>query len=148
MSRAQPTLKQLSAKAWRLMSEYSRRKHADHAGMVKCVSCTRILFWREMDAGHFVHGGHGGKLNRVSYDRRNISPQCQRCNRACMVRYGKGASASAHAAYTAHMVQQYGGGIVYELETIKRMPGYRWYEFEQVIEQLKKDLQSLETTHV
>jgi hypothetical protein len=63
----------LKRKAWKVWSEYIRRKYADKEGMVLCYTCGVKKHWSEMHAGHFHH-------DRLDFDERNIHPQCPQCN--------------------------------------------------------------------
>jgi hypothetical protein len=70
------TLRQLKAQSWKLFSEYIRRKHADEGGTVECISCGKLMHWKEAQAGHFI----GGRSNAVLFDEDIVYPQCYRCN--------------------------------------------------------------------
>ena len=66
--------KTLNNKAWKLMSEWVRRKDSDWRGYNNCFTCGKKLHWKELQAGHFIHG-------KLDYDDRNLKPQCGRpCN--------------------------------------------------------------------
>lgn len=66
----------LKNKAWKLCSEYTRRKYADKNGLVKCITCGTIGHWRTMQASHLV----AGRGNSILFDERGIYPACMRCN--------------------------------------------------------------------
>jgi hypothetical protein len=70
------TLSSLKKKAWKLVSEYIRRSHADEGGTVRCYTCPALMFWKESQAGHAI-GGRGGA---VLFDLSIIRPQCYACN--------------------------------------------------------------------
>jgi hypothetical protein len=72
----QTPLPSLIAKADKLASQYIRRKHADHAGNVKCVSCETALPWKEMHNAHWI----GRAAKAVRWDERNLAPSCCSCN--------------------------------------------------------------------
>lgn len=75
-----PKISTLKKKAWKLMSEYIRRKYADEFGMVECVSCAPPAtrkYWKLQQAGHFVPRGRG---NACYFLEENIHPQCFQCN--------------------------------------------------------------------
>jgi len=67
------TIKKLRKKAWKLMSEWIRRKDADKNGKVECYTCGKSIYWQEAHAGHFKHGC-------LDYDERNLKVQCPSCN--------------------------------------------------------------------
>lgn len=64
-------------KADRYFSEYIRLRDADSSGMVRCITCEKIVAWNDCDAGHFIDRSH--KATR--YDERNVNAQCKTCNR-------------------------------------------------------------------
>jgi Bacteriophage Lambda NinG protein len=48
----------------------------DLQGYVPCYTCGRMHHWKQLDAGHYI-----GRSNRgTRFDRRNVRPQCTRCN--------------------------------------------------------------------
>lgn len=94
---------------------------------IECVSCNRHYPWQEMHAGHFVHIS---KQHPLSYDRRNVHPQCRQCNY-----YGM--QGEAMIRYTQFMVRTYGEGIVDELiEAKHKLPYLKRGELEDLIESL------------
>ena len=131
------SLKGLKLKCWRLFSELIRRQSADEHGYVKCVSCGVVRLWagEGIHAGHYVHGGKGGKGNAVSYDVRNIHCQCTHCN------YFGGKDA-AHG-YSKFMFKTYGPDILDELKAIKARSKLRREDFERMIEEFEKELEIL-----
>jgi hypothetical protein len=72
----QKSLRQLKSQCWKLFSEYIRRKHADEGGTVECISCGKLLHWKDSQAGHFI----GGRTNAVLFDEDIVYPQCRTCN--------------------------------------------------------------------
>lgn len=141
MKRKPKSLKNLARTAWDLMSKWVRQNEADTNGYCRCVSCGRYAHWKEFDAGHFIHAGHGGKQNPVSYDERNIHSQCRVCNRGVGAKHRHPGSTAIR--YTAFMVQKYGPEIVDQLEAVKRQPWLRHQELEIMIEVLKVKLEGL-----
>ena len=67
-----PTITSLKNRAWKLVSEYVRRKDADEGGTVECYTCGKLAYWRELHAGHAIPGRHGAVLFDVDI----IRPQC------------------------------------------------------------------------
>lgn len=65
--------KMLHKKAWKLQSEWIRRKDADLDGNVECYTCYAVKHYSEMNAGHFKH-------DRLDFDDDNLKPQCVQCN--------------------------------------------------------------------
>jgi hypothetical protein len=137
------SLNNLADHAWRLMSEYSRRRYADSNGYCHCVDgCGYYAHWKEFDAGHFVHAGSGGNQNPVSYDERNIHPQRPSCNRQPGSKHRHPGLVTQR--FTEFMVGKYGLGITDQLETVKRQPWFRHAELEAQIELLKSRLSVIE----
>ena len=105
-------------KAWKLMSEYVRRRDK---GI--CFTCFKKDDWRNMDAGHFKH-------NRLDYDPRNINAQCTGCNR---FRDGK------LDIYALRLEEKYGHGIIQELDYLSRqVQKYTIIEVEAIITALSE----------
>lgn len=61
----------------RVFSEFIRLRDADINGMVKCISCTRMIHWNEADAGHYINRKHMS----TRWDEHNVNGQCRACNR-------------------------------------------------------------------
>ena len=71
-----PSLSALENKLDKLFSRYVRLSHADAGGTVSCVTCRKLMHWKESDCGHWVKRQH----RAVRWDERNVGPQCARCN--------------------------------------------------------------------
>lgn len=72
-----PTIKSLKNKAWKLVSEYVRRRHADKGGFTSCYTCGAPIHWKlEAQAGHAIPGRHSAVLLDADICR----AQCRRCN--------------------------------------------------------------------
>jgi hypothetical protein len=56
------SLRSLKAKAWKLFSEYIRRKDADEGGTVECYTSGKLMHWKEAHAGHAIPGRHNAVL--------------------------------------------------------------------------------------
>ena len=77
MGLKKPSLKRLKNKAWKLVSEYIRRKDADEGGTTRCFTCEKAIHWKyEAQAGHAI----GGRHNAVLLDVDILRPQCVACN--------------------------------------------------------------------
>lgn len=87
-----PTRKSLHKKLWDLQSKEIRSKAADFSGYAECYTCRRKYQWKEMDVGHRFH-------NKLDFDKRNLKPQCVRCNK-----WLHGASGE----YTARLIEDFG----------------------------------------
>lgn len=131
MPKKKPTLRALKNKAWKLMSEYIRRKDADEGGTNYCYTCGQPKFWKELQAGHFV----GGRTNAVLLNEEVIRPQCLMCNVFLRGNYGR---------YTLKMVDEVGREKVEELMALKnKVVKYTHSDLEEKIEDLKQKLEGL-----
>src|SRR6185295_6730992 len=90
----QTILQRLHKKAWALFSEYVRRSSK---GI--CFSCGARKHWKELDAGHYIHG-------RLDYDELNIHAQCTYCNRYLHGNLGK---------YAERLLARHGEAALQEL---------------------------------
>ena len=127
-----PTLRALKNKAWKLMSEYIRRKDADQWGTNYCFTCGQPKFWKELQAGHFI----GGRTNAVLLNEEVIRPQCLMCNVFLHGNYGR---------YTLKMVDEVGREKVEELMSLKhKVVKYTRTDLEEKIAELKAKINDLE----
>lgn len=112
----------LHKKAWKLWSQYVRSKGADFNGFVACYTCGRRHHWKEMDAGHFIHG-------RLDFDERQIRAQCTYCNRYLHGNLGE---------YALKLVAEIGQEGVKKLkaDSIKKGNDYSINELEGIIRRL------------
>ena len=94
---------------WRIFSEYIRRKYADHAGMVACVSCGEVRHWKQMHAGHYIAKSLG---TSIYFDEFNVHPQDPACN---MFRHGN------LPQYALYLRKTYGEGILEALDARRRV---------------------------
>ena len=101
------TVKSLKKEVWDLFSEWVRRSESDENGYCKCVTCGRVLHWKEVDAGHYISRKH----NSVFIDERNVHPQCKSCNG-----FGHG----MEAAYKNYIIKRYGESVEATLQMLKR----------------------------
>lgn len=122
-------LKRLTARLDKLFSEYIRRRDADCNGMVKCVTCGRLLHWKEGDCGHYVPRDR----RAVRWTKTNAHFQCPYCNRF------RNGEQSLHGMY---IDRRYGKGTAQQLQDISRVRGCKidqgWIIL--MIEDMKKEL--------
>jgi hypothetical protein len=59
-------------------SRYVRLKAADGCGTVQCVTCGKLMHWKESHASHFISRRH--MALRWSEDPPNVHVCCPRCN--------------------------------------------------------------------
>lgn len=60
-----------------IFSEFIRRRDSDSQGLIRCISCGKIVHWKESDCGHYVNRKHMA----TRYDEENCNAQCRSCNR-------------------------------------------------------------------
>jgi hypothetical protein len=125
-----PSIKTLKNKTWGLMSQVIRRSNIIGDGYNKCITCGCLRHWKEMHAGHFLHASKG---SLVSYDKRNIHPQCPGCN---TYRGGK------LIEYTLFIQENYGTETIDELRQLKQTIMKR-ADFDRIIGELTFDIELL-----
>lgn len=94
------------AKLDRIFSEYVRLRDSDSTGYGRCISCGKVVFWKDADAGHYVNRKHMS----LRYDESNVNLQCRSCNRfdeGNMIGYNHG------------LIEKYGDKVISYLD-IKR----------------------------
>jgi hypothetical protein len=93
------TVKSLKVKAWDVFSEWVRRSASDEDGYCGCVTCGKIDHWKNMQAGHYIHG-------TLFLIPELVHPQCPVCN---------GFKAGMAVEYKEYMIKRYGENKVAEL---------------------------------
>ncbi len=97
-------------------SIYVRLRGANNDGNVPCCSCGKVVFWRDVDAGHFIP--RQNKSTR--YHEKNVFPQCRKCNR-----FDNGNP----AGYAKFLINNFGDGILDELIYLSHQ-AKKWTQFE------------------
>jgi len=69
-------ISKLKAKLDKVFSQYIRIRNTDEYGWGHCVTCSKSLFWKEGDAGHFISRTY---LN-TRFEPLNVHLQCKGCN--------------------------------------------------------------------
>lgn len=128
-------IKSLNKKLWKLFSQYTRLRTADDRGLVRCFTCNSPHYWKDTDAGHFIHG----KNKPTGFDERNVNVQCKRCN--------KWLSGNL-IIYEQKLIEKYGKKQVEEMKELSHKVTKRdrsWYEFHIEIykEKVKKEMERL-----
>jgi len=67
-----PGLPELTKKLDREFSRYVRLRDSDENGSCACVTCGRLMNWKESHAGHFIKRQHMS----VRWDEQNVHAQC------------------------------------------------------------------------
>ena len=91
----------------KVFSEYIRRRDAGGSEYVRCVTCSTVKHWKEMDCGHYITRNHLA----VRFHPRNCHAQCKSCNSF------KGGEQSLHGKAIDRM---YGKGESDTLQAISR----------------------------
>lgn len=126
-----PAISALEAKLDGLLSQYIRLKEADEGGTVQCVTCPKLMFWKESQCGHWVKRQH----RAVRWDERNVGVQCKRCNHFLD---------GAQDEFSQHVIAQHGVGVHDELLRLKHTVFKVTRSFlEEKIEHYKQKLASL-----
>ena len=89
----------LKLKLDRIFSEYIRLRDSDIHGYGRCISCGKIVYWKDADAGHYVNRRHMS----LRYDECNVNLQCRSCNR-----FSEGNMIGYHYG----LVRKYGESVV------------------------------------
>ena len=69
-------ISKLKAKLDKVFSQYIRLRNTDDQGWGNCVTCSKALFWKQGDAGHFISRTY---LN-TRFEPLNVHLQCKGCN--------------------------------------------------------------------
>jgi uncharacterized CHY-type Zn-finger protein len=115
-----PSLSKLEEKLDKLFSRYIRLSDADEGGTVQCVTCQKLMHWKESQCGHWVKRQH----RAVRWDERNVGVQCPRCNHfmgGCQDEFG------------LHIITKYGESVFQELMQLKH----------KVMKHTRSDLEAL-----
>jgi len=123
----------IKKEAWRYFSQYIRMKDAK-GEYNKCFTCGIVKPWKELHAGHFIHGS----TKPTYFIEINVHPQCAKCNN-----YLSGNLIN----YTTKMIDLYGRDKVEELKkishetkfwTIKELREIRDKYKQKVVKKLQK----------
>ena len=119
-------LRSLEKKLDRVFSEYIRKRDADAGGTVSCVTCGKLMHWKDCHASHFVKRQH----RSTRWDERNVHAQCSREN------VFMGGSQDEMAEY---IVKKYGRETLSELLAMKHQPvKHTRADLEKMIEEFSR----------
>jgi len=126
-----PSISSLENKLDRIYSEYIRRKDADEGGTTSCVTCQKLMFWKDAHCGHFIKRQH----RAVRWEPKNTHVQCPKCNF-----YLNGND----AAYAVFIIDRYGRETYDELMAArgKEFKRYRT-DYLELIETYQNKLRGL-----
>lgn len=123
------TLGSLKKKAWKLCSEYVRKREADEGGFVHCYTCGAPIHWKyEAQAGHSIPS----RNNAVLLDDSICRPQCYVCN---IRKNGQ------HHIFATKLIQE--NGLEWwekKLEGARQIVKYTRADMEALIESFKAKL--------
>lgn len=123
--------KKLKAKLDRYFSQYIRLRDANKDGYIRCISCGKLVFWKEADAGHYINRAHMS----TRYDELNVHAQCRHCNR---FREGN------MLGYTRSLIRKYGQDVLDKLQIKKNQTSkISDFEAEKLIEYYKQQIKKL-----
>lgn len=115
-----------------IFSKVVRLSYADKNGYVKCFTCSRIMYWKEIQNGHFIPR----KCMALRFDTKNSFPQCPFCN--C----GKSGNLKV---YEANIIKRFGYEHLEYLERKQReLKQYKECDLNDEIKQYKKLLSEFE----
>lgn len=100
-------LSTLVKKLDREFSRFIRLRHASRDGMVTCVTCGKVLHWKEAHAAHFISRRHMA----ARFCEINVNVCCVRCNL-----YESGALAE----YSQWIISEHGMSTFEDLLALKR----------------------------
>lgn len=94
------------AKLDRVFSQFIRLRDADENGYGRCISCGKVVFWKDADCGHYVNRKHLS----LRWSEVNCNIQCRSCNR-----FDEGNL----PAYGIALQKKHGDGIIAQLLAAK-----------------------------
>ena len=77
-----PTRSKLVKKLDTVFSQWVRLSNADNNKNCICITCNKVFFWKEIQAGHFLSRKHYS----IRWSEDNVKPQCVGCN---VFKYGE-----------------------------------------------------------
>uniref|UniRef100_A0A6M3JKV0 Putative lambda recombination protein n=1 Tax=viral metagenome TaxID=1070528 RepID=A0A6M3JKV0_9ZZZZ len=121
------------AKLDRIFSQYIRlRDRLPNSEVVKCISCGKIIHWKESDCGHYVTRNVLG----LRYNEQNCNAQCRKCNRF---------DEANKTGYTLGLIQKYGKNIIEILHAAKNKHiKITQFEYEALIQHYTNEVKKLE----
>lgn len=129
-----PTITSLKKKLDKIFSIYIRLRDSDESGFCECITCGKIKYWREVDAGHY----YSRRYLNVRWEEINVNAQCKGCNG-----FGNGEIAT----YSVKMRKVYGEAAVKALHGLHNIPTklrreyleYNIKTYEMKVEEIKKE---------
>lgn len=94
-------------KLWKAFSEYIRLRDVDETGYGKCITCSRIIHWKNGDCGH----GLPRQYKATKFHEQNNHLHCKPCN---------GFEGGRREIYKEEVNKRYGAGTWEKLEVLSR----------------------------
>jgi len=107
------------------MSVYVRNYRQIAPGYCKCVTCGKIMPWKQMQCGHYI----SRRVYATRFDLDNMRPQCAGCN---------GFRDGEHTKFRFALVEEIGEEKVKALEARALISGDRHIPREWLIEEIIK----------
>lgn len=127
------TRKSLKSKIDRVFSKIRRLEEADKNGMVKCITCGKTFYWKEVDCGHYITRNHMA----TRWLKENTAPQCKGCNI-----FGRGKP----DIFALKIMEKYGKDELEKLNIAKNRPTkYHTYALALTLKTFEARLKELET---
>jgi len=118
----------------RIFSEFIRLRDSNKDGYFMCISCGKLVHWKEGDCGHFINRQHMS----LRFSEKNCNGQCRSCNR-----WDEG----NNIGYMRGLVKKYGASIIDELY-VKKHHTSKLTDFEAktMIDYYKEEVKRLKET--
>lgn len=117
---------------WKNFSLYIRLRDSDANGYGKCISCGKIVHYKEADCGHFK----SRRYQTTKYNEKNNNLQCTYCND-----HLKG----NEYAYSLALDEKFGEGTAETLHNLSQMTGKKLKPYEITIlnDEIKEKIKKL-----
>jgi hypothetical protein len=126
------SLKFLKSKAWRVFSKFIRLRDSDDNGYGTCITCAKPLFWKQLQAGHFIP--QHGNPNTI-FNEQNVHSQCSQCN---IYLHGN------QYIYSLRVDELYGEGTASEILILSKIDKrFTAEEYEQMYQEYSKRVEDL-----
>ena len=131
-----PDIRKLKRELDKVFSNYIRLRDSDSKGYVSCITCGRVLYYKDLDCGHFI--SRKDLANR--FDEKNANGQCKSCNqflqgnleayeRMINIKWGKNTSEE----------------LIDKKNTVSRIT---YYEYEEMIRYYKERVEILKSNKI
>lgn len=104
--RRKPISKNIRSTAMANFQKLRRMQEANDEGLVQCISCGKVMHWKEAQGGHYIPRA----IRPTEMDPDNVWPQCPQCN---------GVRAGNLIAYRYALVRKIGEARVKRLEDMR-----------------------------